>query len=120
MRIGDDIADRLLELGLAALRLASSLPRNPATRHVALQLVRSATGAGSNYEEARAAESRADFIHKLGIAAKEVRESRYWIALVERSRWLKTDIGPLAEEARALGAILAASIRTARATRAPG
>ncbi len=119
MRIGDDIADRLLELGLAALRLASSLPRNPAARHVALQLVRSATGAGSNYEEARAAESRADFIHKLGIAAKEARESRYWIALVERSRWVKADIGPLAEEARALAAILAASIRTARAPRAP-
>src|SRR5512145_304312 len=85
MRMGNDIAERLLELGLAAIRLASSLPKDPAARHVGLQLVRSATGAGANYEEARGAESRADFVHKLGIAAKEVRESRYWMSLVQRS-----------------------------------
>ncbi len=117
MRLGADIADRMLDLGLGALRLAASLPKTPAGRHVALQLVRSATSAGSNYEEARAAESRADFIHKLGIAAKEVRESRYWIALIQRSRWVAADSAPLTEEARALAAILAASIRTARAPR---
>jgi four helix bundle protein len=114
MSIGADIAERLLEFGLAVLKLADVLPRGPAGRHVALQWVRSATGAGSNYEEARAAESRNDFIHKLGIAEKEIRESHYWTSLVRRSGWVQKDLGPLNEEARQLAAILGASGRTAR------
>ena len=80
MHKGSDIAERLLEFGLVSLRIAERLPREAAARHVALQLVRAATSGGANYEEARAAESRADFIHKLRVAAKEVREASYWVA----------------------------------------
>ena len=59
MRLGNDIAERLLELAHVALRLASRLPKDPAGRHVASQLIRSATGGGANFEEARAADRRA-------------------------------------------------------------
>jgi four helix bundle protein len=114
MQKGQDIAERLLDLGTAALRLAASLPRGAAGRHVAVQLVRSATGAGANYEEARAAERRADFVHKLGIAAKEPRESCYPLALLQRSGWVKVDLSGLLGESAELAAILGASIRTAR------
>jgi four helix bundle protein len=82
---------------------------------VADQYVRAATGAGANYDEARAAESKADFIHKLGVAAKEMREASYWTDLVARSGWLQLDLRAHAREARELAAILGASLRTARA-----
>jgi four helix bundle protein len=114
MQVGANIAERLLAFGLVVLRLGSKLPRDSAGRHVAMQLIRSATGSGANYEEARAAESRADFIHKVGIAAKEAREACYWLGLVQRSGWLAADLRALVREANELSAILGASARTAR------
>ena len=114
LRLVSDIAERLLDFGIAALRLASGLPKDPAGRHVAIQLIRSATGGGANYEEARAAESRDDFVHKIGVAAKEIRETNYWLALIERSGW-GADPSGLIREAGELSAILGASARTARA-----
>ena len=86
---GDDIADRLLDLGVRVMRLVEALPRTMAGKHLAGQLLRSGTSAGANYEEARGAESRADFIHKLGIAWKETRESLYWLKLIHRSALIK-------------------------------
>jgi four helix bundle protein len=115
MRLGADIAERLLEFSVAAIRVSTQLPRNPAGRHVALQLVRSATGGGANYEEARAAESRDDFIHKVSVAAKEIRESAYWLGLIQRSAWTSHDLASGIREASELAAILGASARTARA-----
>jgi four helix bundle protein len=115
MRLGSDIAGRLMDLALVAVRCAAQLPRDPAGRHVASQLVRAATGGGANYEEARAAESRDDFIHKVGVAAKEVREAAFWLALIQRSRWLTRDLHAPIREAGELAAILGASARTARA-----
>ena len=114
MRLGHDIAERLLEFALAAVRVAGDLPRDVAGRHVASQLVRSATGGGANYEEARAAESRDDFIHKVLIAAKELREAIFWLELVHRAHWTAIDLAPTIDEANQLAAILAASARTAR------
>jgi len=116
LRRGSDIAERLLGLAAAAVRLAPRLPRDPAGRHVAAQLIRSATGGGANYEEARAAESRDDFAHKVTVAAKEVRETVFWLALIERCGWVAPDqTAGLLAEANELAAILGASVRTARA-----
>ena len=97
-----------------AVQVSNELPRTPAGRHVALQLVRAVTGAGANYEEARAAESRDDFVHKVLVAAKEIREGRFWFALIERAGWTKTPLSAAIREADELGAILGASARTAR------
>lgn len=58
--------------------------KDTAAKHIA-QLVRAATGGGSNHEEARGAESRADFIHEVGIANKELREALYWLQLTEEA-----------------------------------
>ena len=84
---GQEIAERLMNLGVAAMRITTRLPKNPASRHLTLQLFRSATGAGANHEEARAAESRADFVHKVGVAAKEMREP------VTGSAWSTAPVG---------------------------
>jgi four helix bundle protein len=115
MRWGRDIAERLLVFGVEVVRMTERLPAKPTGRHVALQLLRSATGAGANYEEARAAESRADFVHKLAVAAKEAREAAYWLGLTQRCGWLDEDLAKLTREASELAAILGASARTARA-----
>mgnify|MGYP003471627422 CR=1 FL=1 len=107
--------ERLRELAAGAVRLASRLPRDQAGRHVAAQFIRSATGGGANYQEARAAESRDDFAHKASVAAKEIRETAFWVALIERSGWVPGDAAALLREANELAAILGASVRTARA-----
>ena len=111
---GDNIAERLLRFGANVLRAAKRAPREAAVRHVVLQLVRAATGGGSNYEEARAAESRADFIHKLSVATKEMREALYWLKLVQEAELLDAGIADLVQEANELVAILTASLTTAR------
>ena len=112
-RKGHDIAERLLELSAAVVRLIPALPGDSAARHAAIQLGRCVSSPGANYAEARAAESRADFVHKVSIAAKEMHEASYWLALVHRVGWLDKDLLPLVSEAEELTAILAASARTA-------
>lgn len=113
---GDDLAERLLEFAHQVLRLCKELRQDLPGRHVARQLIRASSAGGAIYEEARGAESRADFVHKIGIATKEVRESLYWLKLIERA-----DLAPghrpkeLIREAGELVAILTASGRTAKA-----
>jgi four helix bundle protein len=114
MRKGADIAERLLDVAVDALRVARTLPRDVAGRHLASQLVRCATSGGANYEEARAAESRADFIHKLGIAAKELKETIYWLRLIKKAALTPSSLDVLIQRTHDLTAILVASSRTAR------
>jgi four helix bundle protein len=113
---GDDIARRLLMFAVHVLELVRRLQRDTVGRHVGRQLLRSATAGGANYEESRSAESRADFVHKVSIAAKELRESRYWLRLVSEANLTRTtaEVDGLASEAGELVAILTASAKTAK------
>jgi len=111
MRRGENIAARLAGLSAAVLDVVKKLPKDIAGRHVAGQLTRAGTAGGANYEEARSAESRADFIHKLGIAAKEVPETIYWLSVVRASGMF--DASPVIAEADELLSILVASRKTA-------
>jgi four helix bundle protein len=112
---GDDISDRLLDYGVRIIGVAHALPKTATGKHVSGQMLRAGTSAGANYEEARGAESRADFIHKLAVAWKELRESRYWLRLIHRAALLEPRrIELLAREADELCAILAKSLATAR------
>lgn len=115
LRKGDDIAERLLDFSVKSLELSFGLPKNDAWRHIADQLVRSATAGGANYEEARGSETRADFIYKVSLAKKEVREALYWLRLVQRVSSSKSKVADeLISEANSLVAILAKSVKTAR------
>jgi four helix bundle protein len=111
-RLGGDIVERLIDLGAAVIRFVDALPKRAVTRHIGIQLVRSTTSAGANYEEARRAESRADFIHKIGLASKELGEALYWLRLVQRLDLLHD--AKMMRETDELIAILVASARTAR------
>ena len=75
MEKGDELLDRLIRFGVTGLELSNTLPRTTAGRHIADQLMRSATAAAPNYAEARSGESLRDFVHKLGIVRKELNES---------------------------------------------
>jgi len=84
----------------------------------AAQLVRSGTSPAPNYEEACAAESRADFAHKLSICLKELRESRSWIRLIIKTEMLKEHrMGELLDECSQLCNIIAQSIVTSKENR---
>ena len=111
---GDDIANRLLDFSVQVLHLTCCMAKTPQGRHVAKQLIRSGTAVGAHYHEARGAESRADFVHKIKIAAKEMRESNYWLRLIQRAQLAKTlDLSTAIDEAGQLVAILTASAKTA-------
>ena len=118
---GDDLAERLMELAVRVLAVVDALPRTVASRHIANQLARSGTSAGANYEEARGAESRADFAHKLGIAWKEARETLYWLKIIQRRELIKPKLlDPLIKEATELSSILAKSVSTTKKGKQPG
>ena len=112
----DQLEGRLIEFAARVIQFSAELPRTPAGRHIAMQILRSGTAAAPNYAEARGAESRADFIHKLGIVQKELNETSVWLRIVSRTFREKRDliIGILAENVE-LARIVTASIRTAKA-----
>ena len=117
-KTGDDIAERLLDFAVRVIKLVNALPKTIVGRHIAGQLVRSGTSCGSNYEESRGAESRADFIHKLGIALKEIKESRFWLKVIYHAKIMKPEqIESLIAECEELAAIIAKSIITAKANK---
>ena len=112
----DDLAQRLLQMAAQGLQIVGALPPTLPGKHIASQLLRSVTACGANYEEARGAESKRDFIHKLSITRKEAHETRYWLRLAEVSRLVPAAslVGLLAE-VDAVCRILGKSIATARA-----
>ena len=116
-RPGDDIADRLLDLAAGVLGLLPELADRPNGKNVVKQLERCGSAGGANYEEARGAESPADFIHKVRVALKEVRETQYWLKLIAKAKLVEgadRRLTPLINEAGELIAILTASATTAR------
>jgi four helix bundle protein len=109
-----DLEGRLLEYAVRVIRLVDALPATRAGRHVADQLLRCGTSPLANHGELQAAESRKDFIHKLGICLKEIREARRWLRLIHRVPLVPpAKVEPLLGETEALVKIFAASIRTA-------
>jgi len=113
-----DLRDRLLDFAANCLKLSSRLARTAPGRYVAGQLMRASASVGANYEEARGAERRPDFVHKLQLALKEAKEAHYWLRLVARSGLLPGEaIAALAAEADVLVRIPAKSVVTAKGRR---
>jgi len=115
IRKDEELADRLLKFAVLIIQLCVKLPDNAIGNHIRTQLQRCGTSPGANYEEARGAESKADFIHKLGIVLKELKESRYWLKVIQQVLLIKKDyVLPTLNECEELIAIIAKSIFTAR------
>jgi four helix bundle protein len=101
-RVRDDKLDldsRLLHFAADVIALAPRLQRSPTGRYLVGQMIRAGTSAGANFQEARGAESRADFIHKMQVVLKELRETEYWLRLLRETKLVPSSLleAPLAE-----------------------
>ncbi len=111
----DALEERLVAFAVTVIHLANEIAGTFAGKHIASQMIRSGTSPAPNYAEARSAESRADFIHKLRIAIKELNETAIWLKVIDRSKLSKAAaVGSIAGECDELKRILGASLRTAR------
>ena len=111
-----DLEERLIEFAVRVIRLTESLPKTPVGRHISGQLVRSGASPAPNYGEAQDAESRADFVHKLKIVLKELRETRVWLLMIQRTELVKpiTKLESLVQEVNELISIFVTSVKTTR------
>ena len=92
------------------------MPKTKVGKHVGWQLLRSGTSPAPNYGEAQGAESRSDFIHKMKICLKELRETRVWLKIIAKTKLIKPELKLklIVEENDQLISIFVASIKTAR------
>ena len=109
-----ELGERLLDFAVESIAVVESLPKTLAGRRIGDQLLRAATSVGANYQEAQAAESRADFAHKLQIALKEVRETNYWLRLLARTQTNSPRLTNLVDESAQLRAILSKAVVTVK------
>ncbi|MDZ4700743.1 MAG: four helix bundle protein [Rhodothermales bacterium] len=111
----NNLHTRFFEFAVALANCVEQMPGTYLGRHIAHQLIRSGTAPLANYAEAGAAESRRDFIHKMGICLKELRESVTWLQLAERLALGNPEaLAAVRDEAQQLTRITAQCILTAR------
>ena len=108
------LQERLTQFAISVCKKLPTERRNPVSDYYTLQLVRSSTSPGANYAEARDAESRRDFIHKMKICLKELRETKFWLQFTSGVTARDSNDETLMKECDELIAIFVASVRTAR------
>ncbi len=109
-----ELEDRLIDFAVMVIGVVEALPVTKAGNHIAGQLVRSGTSPAPNYGEARSAESRKDFIHKMKISLKELRETVIWLKIISRKRLVdEALVSSAIMECGELIAIFVSSTRTA-------
>jgi len=111
-----DLEERLIDFAVRIIRMIEDLPNTRVGNHIAGQLLRCGTSPAPNYGEAQGAESRADFIHKMRVCLKELRETRVWLLMIVRATLIKSSskLDPLIQETNELISIFVTSIRTAK------
>jgi four helix bundle protein len=110
-----DLEERLIAFGVSIIHLAEKLPKSYAGNHLGGQLTRSGTAPAFHYGEAQAAESRADFVHKMKIAQKELKETFVNLKMIRSLGWLPPEqLLPLVKETQELVFIFAKSLSTAK------
>jgi four helix bundle protein len=111
-----DLEERLIRFAIRIIKLADSLPKTRAGNHVAGQIVRSGMSPAPNYGEAKDAESRKDFIHKMKVGLKELRETFVWLKIIQLRKMInaKAKIERLLQECEELISIFVSSVKTAR------
>jgi len=112
-----DLEDRLIDFSIGISEIVEILPNTKFGNQIAGQLVRSGTSPALNYGEAMSAESTNDFVHKLKIILKELRESFVCLKIIKRKPLIKPDekTNPIYNENNELIAIFVKSIQTAKA-----
>jgi len=111
-----DLEDRLIDFAVRIIRIAESLPKTKTGSHIAGQIVRCGTSPAPNYGEAQGAESQADFVHKMKLCLKELRETRVWSLMLVKANLIRpvSKLDSLIDENNQLISIFVKSIQTAR------
>jgi four helix bundle protein len=108
------LQDRLIDFSVSVCRLVDQLPADMFSTHISRQILRCCTSPASNYAEAQSAESRQDFIHKMRLCLKELRETWVWLRMLERLESLPAVAFEAAgKECNELIAIFTSSVLTA-------
>lgn len=110
-----DLDDRLLDYSVSIVRLVESMTGTKAANHVGGQLLRSGSSPYFNHGEAEAAESPRDFVHKMGVCLKELRETKRALKLTQTVPLVQSpvEVEPMLAETEELIKIFFVSIRTA-------
>ncbi len=109
-----DLNERLVDFAVAIIELAEMLPQTFACRHMAGQMIRSGTAPALHYGEAQGGESRSDFVHKMKVALKELRETFNALRIVKKAKWLPVEkLDPILDENNQLISIFVRSVETA-------
>ena len=90
--LSDQLEERFIEFAVKIIGIAGKLCKTFQGRHVAKQILRSGTSAAPNYAEARGAESRADFLHKMRIVQKELNETSVWLRVIAKCSLLSPEL----------------------------
>ena len=115
------LEDRLVDFAVRIITVVEALPDSKAGKHIAGQLIRSGTSPAPNYGEAQSAESRADFLHKMKVCLKELRETLIWLKIIERKPLCpKARLTPILTESDELISIFVKSIQTAERNKGSG
>jgi len=111
-----DLEDRLIDFTIRISNVVDEIENSKLGNHIAGQLIRSGSAPALNYGEAQSAESRKDFVHKLKIVLKELKESRICLKIIERKPLIKNTkkLIPIMKETEELSAIIYRSIETAK------
>ena len=116
-----ELEERLIEFAVRVIRVAGALPNTKIGNHINAQMIRSGTSPAPNYGEAQDAESRSDFVHKVKIVLKELRETKIWLVMIVKARLIRpvSKLEPLIAECDELISIFVKSVQTARGNRKP-
>ena len=117
-----DLEDRLIDFAVRIINVVEALPNTRAGNHIAGQLVRCGTSPAPNYGEAQSAESRNDFIHKIKIVLKELRETNVWLNIIQRKKLFadgSNKLRALIVDCNELISIFVTSAKTARENKGP-
>jgi four helix bundle protein len=111
-----DLENRLIDFAVTIVGIVEALPNSKAGNHIGGQLIRSGTSPAPNYGEAQSAESRKDFVHKMKISLKELRETMVWLKIIARKNFPPShEVVRAISECNELIAIFVASTKTADA-----
>jgi four helix bundle protein len=113
-----DLDERLINFASECIDVSENLPKTLAGNHIASQLVRSSTSPALHYGEAQSAESRNDFIHKMKVCLKELRETYNCLRLIKKKNWYnEAKLQILITENNELISIFVSSLKTAQKNR---
>lgn len=110
-----DLDERLINFASECIDVSEKLPKTFAGNHIASQLVRSSTSPALHYGEAQGAESKNDFVHKMKVCLKELRETYNCLRLILKKNWYDVNkLGILIKENNELISIFVSSLKTAQ------